>query len=230
MTNEEFISLIKSPDQVKPEHVPDLKELVDLYPGFVQARILYVKALQQSHNINFHANLKLATLYTTNRRWLYYYIHPEKKIVSEPYRRESNGKSAGNYFDMLQVIEKEGGDTKKSLKNLAERLKSARSMVVGEPVKPEPKIEKPLVEVVPEVKKTINVTQPVIEPKIQVASYFDAIEEDISESNAKNLIRNKKYSEAIEILRKLNLNNPKKSVYFADQIRFLEKIIANSKK
>jgi len=31
-------------------------------------------------------------------------------------------------------------------------------------------------------------------------------------------------------LRALNLNNPKKSVYFADQIRFLEKVIANSKK
>jgi len=53
---------------------------------------------------------------------------------------------------------------------------------------------------------------------------------EISESNAKKLIIEHKYPEAIEILRALNLNNPKKSVYFADQIRFLEKVIANSKK
>jgi hypothetical protein len=53
---------------------------------------------------------------------------------------------------------------------------------------------------------------------------------DLSECNAKKLIREHKYMEAIEILKLLNLNNPKKSVYFADQIRFLEKVIVNSKK
>ena len=39
-----------------------------------------------------------------------------------------------------------------------------------------------------------------------------------------------KYEEALVILNELNLNNPKKSIYFADQIRFLEKVIANTKK
>ena len=53
---------------------------------------------------------------------------------------------------------------------------------------------------------------------------------EISEINAKKLIAERKYKDAIEILRCLNLNNPKKSVYFADQIRFLEKVIENSKK
>ena len=52
---------------------------------------------------------------------------------------------------------------------------------------------------------------------------------DIKE-NLKKCIREKKYAEAIEILKKLNLINPKKSIYFADQIRFLEKALVNSKK
>jgi virulence-associated protein VapD len=56
------------------------------------------------------------------------------------------------------------------------------------------------------------------------------IDNDISESNAKKLIIEKKYTEAIVILRQLNFSNPKKSVYFADQIRFLEKVIEISKK
>jgi len=52
---------------------------------------------------------------------------------------------------------------------------------------------------------------------------------EISEESVKRLIKNRKYTEALEILKKLNLNNPKKSVYFADQIRFLEKVIENLK-
>lgn len=52
---------------------------------------------------------------------------------------------------------------------------------------------------------------------------------DRMEEQVRLLIHDAKYSEAIEILKQLNLINPKKSIYFADQIRFLEKIIANSK-
>ncbi|MEG1187566.1 MAG: tetratricopeptide repeat protein, partial [Bacteroidales bacterium] len=39
----------------------------------------------------------------------------------------------------------------------------------------------------------------------------------------------KKYSKALEIIKKLSLKYPEKNVYFADQIRFLEKIITNIK-
>ena len=47
---------------------------------------------------------------------------------------------------------------------------------------------------------------------------------------AKIYIKQKKYDKALEILNKLNLLYPKKSSYFADQIRFLEKLIINTNK
>ena len=50
---------------------------------------------------------------------------------------------------------------------------------------------------------------------------------EAKEKKAKQLIREKKYPQAVEILEELNLINPKKSIYFADQIRFLKKIIEN---
>ena len=50
------------------------------------------------------------------------------------------------------------------------------------------------------------------------------------EENAKKLIKEQKYSEAIEILRAISLNNPKKSANFALQIKFLETIINNHNK
>ncbi|MDX9747461.1 MAG: hypothetical protein RBT57_03070 [Paludibacter sp.] len=52
---------------------------------------------------------------------------------------------------------------------------------------------------------------------------------DQLEEQVKLLIQESRYREAIEILQQLNLINPKKSIYFADQIRFLEKIIENLK-
>ena len=50
-----------------------------------------------------------------------------------------------------------------------------------------------------------------------------------SESLAKIYIQQRRYAKALEIIRKLNLNNPEKNAYFADQIRFLEKLIINVK-
>ncbi len=55
---------------------------------------------------------------------------------------------------------------------------------------------------------------------------------DLTESFAKVLIKNGNYSRAYEILEQLHLKNPEKSIYFADQMRFLRKliIISNQKK
>ena len=49
-----------------------------------------------------------------------------------------------------------------------------------------------------------------------------------TESLAKIYIRQGRYSKALEIIKRLNLNYPK-NAYFADQIRFLEKLIINNK-
>jgi hypothetical protein len=48
----------------------------------------------------------------------------------------------------------------------------------------------------------------------------------LTESLAKIYIKQHKYSQALSIIRDLSLKYPEKNVYFADQIRFLEKIIA----
>lgn len=54
----------------------------------------------------------------------------------------------------------------------------------------------------------------------------------LSESLAKIYIKQRRYSKAYEIIRNLSLNFPEKSIYFADQLRFLQKLIKieNNKK
>ena len=52
----------------------------------------------------------------------------------------------------------------------------------------------------------------------------------LSESLAKIFIKQGRYERAYEIISNLNLNYPEKSVYFADQLRFLRKLILIQKK
>ena len=50
-----------------------------------------------------------------------------------------------------------------------------------------------------------------------------------TETLAKIYIKQHRFDKALEIIKKLSLNYPKKNAYFADQIRFLEKLIINAK-
>lgn len=52
----------------------------------------------------------------------------------------------------------------------------------------------------------------------------------LTESLVRVLIKNRNYSKAIEIISDLSLKNPEKSIYFADHIRFLRKLIINENK
>lgn len=51
----------------------------------------------------------------------------------------------------------------------------------------------------------------------------------LSESLAKIYIKRRRYEKAYEIIHTLSLNFPEKSIYFADQLRFLQKLILNNK-
>ena len=60
------------------------------------------------------------------------------------------------------------------------------------------------------------------EEDMEDESYF-------TETLAKIYVKQQRYSKALEIIKKLDLKYPKKNAYFADQIRFLEKLIINTK-
>lgn len=214
MTAQEFNTLIQYPETVEAKHAADLRDLVQKYPSFYQARVLWLKALQLSDSLMLDAQLSRTVLYTRDNRWLYYYLYPEMKLSEEQNTGGRPARFSGSYFDMLDAAAAEGGDPGVSLRKIAEQLKSSRAMLSQQ-------------------QKDNPQESPAIPPKavVPVIDYFKYDDEpaDLSlEERSRRLIRERKYPEAIEILKQLNLINPKKSIYFADQIRFLEKIIANS--
>lgn len=69
------------------------------------------------------------------------------------------------------------------------------------------------------------------EPEAHEAAPHKPEEHDtLSESLARMMVKNGNYRKALEIISDLSLKNPKKSIYFADQMRFLKKLIQNQEK
>ena len=58
----------------------------------------------------------------------------------------------------------------------------------------------------------------------------DNEEEYFTETLARIYIKQGRYQKALDIINRLSVKYPKKNAYFTDQIRFLEKLIINSKK
>ena len=69
--------------------------------------------------------------------------------------------------------------------------------------------------------------EPLQKPKVMGEN--DADNEFFTETLAQIYIKQGKFEQAIEIIKRLSLKYPKKNRYFADQIRFMEKIIINNK-
>lgn len=219
MTRQDLDILLKYPERLTADVVSDLKELSEHYPYFAPARALYLRALKLADSVLFERELARTAVYAHDRRWLYFFLYPEQKEdVGRKYVRSSS--SSGDYFDMLSRVEREGEDVGQSLKALAERLKRARMDVVGDV---EEKPEKETVSQAAERGRTRSVRHP-------AAQETEGGPDEDYAGRVRLLIREKKYEEALAILKELNLNNPKKSIYFADQIRFVEKIIDNINK
>ena len=90
---------------------------------------------------------------------------------------------------------------------------------------PEPEPE-PIPEPIPEPEPELE-PEPEPEPVVE----NDPVEEVNTLEKVKMLVKNRDYQQALEIMEANYLNNPKKSVYFADQIRFIRKMMMyNGKK
>lgn len=75
-----------------------------------------------------------------------------------------------------------------------------------------------------------EVEQPILVDNSPVNTPDTSDDSLLSESLAKIYIKQRRYSKAYEIIHNLSLNFPEKSIYFADQLRFLQKLIIITQK
>ena len=244
MMQQRLYKWIKHPEQLNRETLYELRTLLARYPYFQTARLLYLKNLYLLHDIAFGEELRRAALYIADRRVLFTLVEGDSHTLKALERQ-------------LVVEENPGADRTLSLidaflSSLPEEPAAPGIMTL--PVEAATDYTAYLMQEPAEVKEA-----PVEAPKLKGQEWIDnflekseeqpliaSVVEDEDDSSveiveeqdeesyftetlAKIYVKQQRYSKALEIITRLNLKYPEKNAYFADQIRFLKKLIINTK-
>ncbi len=185
-----FLNYIKHPEQLDVNSLPAIKDLVQQYPYFQAARMLYIRNLKNTDDLSYHAELKKGAINVPDRVRLEQIMN---KAASEK-KEQSTVTVVADDANIESVPQLKHHDL-------------IDSFITANPhIKP--------------VGEASDVETVVLDNTNVTDSIF-------TESLAKIYIKQGQYDKAIRIFEKLNLKYPEKSSYFADQIRFLKKIIEN---
>lgn len=238
------------------ETLYDLRSLIALHPYYQAARLLMLQNLYLLHDPTFDEELRRAAVYITDRKVLFQLVEAAHYKLKAPARKTSDdataSKSSGsrttelidNFLESLPEDKEEEKPKGRrptpadaAVDYVAYLLETDGNDVEnGEPT--------PLLKghsliddfinkeggriVLPELEDDAT-GQKDEEPATQKQAAEPQHEGVYTEMMAQIYVRQGRYSQALEIIKRLNLDNPKKNTYFADQIRFLEKLVLNSK-
>lgn len=249
-----LVSLINHPERLNRDTLYELRSVVARYPFFQTARLLLLNNLYLLHEPDFGTELRRSVLYVSDRKALCRLIEGamDKVEPDDMLEPESIGldrtlslidafldtlpneedalhlriESAGDY--VTRFLGEDGGEANSAVEAVSDGGMELIDRFIG---------HQGIVECLSEKKQTSNSQESVedeSQTKIeQLNKTVDVDEETLDESYftetlAKIYIKQRKYARALEIIRSLYLKYPEKNVYFADQIRFLEKLIINN--
>lgn len=234
----DITNYIYHPETLNKESLYELRKWVAKFPYYTAYRLLLLQNLYLLHDQTFGEELRKSALFLPSRTSLYTLIEEKVTEDAEDTLQAETPKSIPASTDNLidAYLEKNKSDVaERNLKadsttdytgfllNLDdapsdEEDTSHQDDLVDDFIDKSQKIklkEKP--EYSPQFLDTENEDSNVIGE-----DYF-------TETLARIYIKQGRYEKAVEILNKLHLAYPQKNAYFADQIRFLEKLILNNK-
>lgn len=243
---------IEHPEKLDRTSLYELRVLTAQYPYFQPARLLLLKNLYLLHDSSFDEELRRAAMYIADRRRLFdlveaahYKIQKEKtaddnaaeKEETEEKHEDRTSKLIDDFLGQIPDSgEKEKKEKRKPTAADAHDYASYLLSTVTEDEKEEEESSEHQMKGQDLIDNFLNIDdgkmelkdEPEYEPEIDDSSQDDDTGY-FTETLAKIYIKQGRYSKALEIIRRLNLIYPKKNRYFADQIRFLEKLIINNK-
>ena len=83
MNKQQLISYLEHPEEITPDVVPQLKELLKVYPFFQTGHVLLLKSMYNSNDVLYENYLAKLAIYAGNRELLYDYILGKKQKVSD---------------------------------------------------------------------------------------------------------------------------------------------------
>lgn len=255
----EITELIKHPEQMDRETLYELRSMLALYPYFQTARLLMLQNLYLLHDPSFDEELRRAAIYITDRKVVFQMIEAahyrlksfkkESEAEVEPKvqtSQERDSRTLSLIDNFLESLPKEEESQPKTAKRRPTPADAAVDYVAYL-LESETEEEREEVTQVPKLigqslidsfiendkKKIVLSDNPTVQPNLtnnDEEDTKDANEGYFTETLARIYIKQGNYSRALEIIRQLSLHNPKKNTYFADQIRFLKKLIINNNK
>ena len=243
--------LIKHPEQLDRDTLYELRSILALYPYYQTARLLMLQNLFLLHDPSFDEELRRAAIYITDRRVLFdmieaahYRLRPSKPVASqtaETTAQPSASRTISLIDNFLESMPKEEAPKEKRKPTPADAaVDYVAYLMESEPEGEMMPGEIPQMPGQDLIDSFINSDKgrivlnegPLLAPEDEKVEEFvekDPEEEYFTETLARIYIKQGRYSKALEIIQRLSLQFPKKNAYFADQIRFLEKLIINNK-
>ena len=247
MTSQVLLDVMEGRVPFSEETAQLLERCVAEYPFFQTARFLHLKNLKELDEEVYRNRLACSAIYSGNRRLLYLFLQEKLKAELPSSCREPDKERDENVDRQLSLIDsflsgskdKSVGtpltyappvDVLGSLEDLPDlttvsETHSEQDDLIDRFIKGGGRLISNVDPIRPE--SPTAVSEGVSEEREQ-AGEAASDDEFLSESLAKVYIKQRKYRQALEIIEKLSLKYPEKNIYFADQIRFLKKLIIHN--
>ncbi len=239
--------LIKHPEAMNKETLYDLRSLTARYPYYQTARLLMLQNLYLLHESSFDDELRRAAIYITDRKVLFNLVEASHYQLRANRDNDTANVAEGDRTLSLidqflsNVPDQEHGRKERGRRPTAadatvdyaayllEQDSAEDNQTTG--ATPEMRGQNLIDNFIEKDEQRIQLQEePEYVPQLTDESAKTGEESYFTETLARIYIKQGRYSKALEIIKRINLNYPKKSVYFADQIRFLEKLIKNADK
>ncbi len=234
---------IKHPELLDKDTLPRLRRLVDEFPYFQPVRLLFLRNLYRLHDSDFDKELRKASFFLADRKALFqliegtnYRLEPVKKHrpVAERMPVEGEDRTYSLIDSFLANLPEEKPRRSRPVDASTDYmafLMQSEDAPDSMAIVPRMHHQDLIDDFIGQGDRRI-VLSDVEDSELQVPNLSEENVENedyFTETLAKIYIKQGRYTKAMEIIRRLSLKYPKKNRYFADQIRFLDKLIINNK-
>ena len=235
----QVIDYIRQPESLDSQSLEHLRSIVDKYPYYHAARILLLRTLYQMHDPSFDEQLRKAAIYVPARRTLFQMFQapslkpesPTKRTARAEHAEEGSQRTESLIDSFLDTIPQQHHNTPRIVDATVDYMAYLMQMESGAGNSNTPRmagqdyIDDFLIK--NEGRFDLEDLPEEETPHTIPETKNDTGTGVLTEAMARIYIKQGKYDKAIEIIRRISLKYPKKNRYFADQIRFLEKLIIN---
>ena len=201
-------SMIENPYTMHKDESIYISNILEKFPYFQTAHILYSKALQNTKSIRFKSQLKKAAIYSGDRNLLFDVISQQedsnisKNTDIRNLKKEDEKAELHSFLDWISIVQ-----TKKIVRS----KKQNPDEIINLFLENKPKIKN-------------NTKQRFFNASENARKSIKENNNIITETLAKVYAKQEHFEKAILAYQKLSLKYPQKSSYFADQIKVIKKL------